>query len=144
VGYAFPVGHSTEGVTMLSITPYAAPSTWDGPFFSQPIKVSGAQTLLFISGQVDWDEGNPGHPGDFKAQAHEVFRALKAQVEAGGGTMANLVKVNMYLTDLKNLADLRAIREEYLGKKMPAATMVVVQSLYSPDALIEVEGMAVL
>jgi 2-iminobutanoate/2-iminopropanoate deaminase len=128
---------------MVSITPYAAPTTWDAPFFAQATKVSGGKTMLFISGQVDWDEGNPGHPGDFKAQAHEVFRALKAQVEAGGGTMANLVKINMYLTDLQNLADLRAIREEYLGKKMPAATMVVVHSLYSPDALIEVEGIAV-
>ena len=130
---------------MVTITPYAAPGTYDSPAFAQAIKVTGAQTILFISGQVDWDDqGNPGHPGDFRSQAHCVFKALKAQVEAGGGTMANLVKINIYLTDLRYRPELNEVRQEYLGKKMPAATLMVVRSMYSPDCLIEVEGIAVL
>jgi 2-iminobutanoate/2-iminopropanoate deaminase len=136
---------------MVTITPYAAPGTFDSPNFAQAIKVTGAQTILFISGQIDWDDqGKPGHPGDFNAQAHEVLRALKAQVEAGGGTMSNLVKLNVYLTDSRYLndsrylAEFRAIRQQYLGTKMPAGAIVVVQSLFTPGCLIEAEGIAVL
>jgi 2-iminobutanoate/2-iminopropanoate deaminase len=130
---------------MLTITPYAAPGTWDASFFAQAIKVTGVQSLLFISGQVAWDsQGNPAYAGDFKAQCHAALRALKAQVEAGGGTVANLVKINIYVTDSRNLAEFRAIREEYLGGKMPAATSAVVQGLHHPDCLFEIEGIAVI
>jgi enamine deaminase RidA (YjgF/YER057c/UK114 family) len=66
----------------------AAKSVFDPPAYTQAIKVTGAQTILFISGQVDYDEtGQPGHPGDFAAQARATYKALKAQVEAGGGTI---------------------------------------------------------
>ena len=130
---------------MLTIEPYAASGTFDPPGFAQAIKVTGANTILFISGQVAWtDQGGPAHPGDFKSQARAVLLALKAQVEAGGGTMANLVKINTYLTDARHQPEYRAVREEVLGKKMPASTAMVVQGLWHPDCLIEVEGIAVL
>src|ERR1700681_2799837 len=100
---------------MANIEPYGAPSVFDPPGFAQAIKVTNAQTILFISGQVAWtDQGGPAHPGDFKAQARAVLVALKAQVEAGGGTMENLVKINTYLTDARHQADYRAVREEVL------------------------------
>jgi enamine deaminase RidA (YjgF/YER057c/UK114 family) len=68
------------------IEPYAAPGTYDAPIFCQAIKVAGAQTILFISGQGAWtDQVGPAHPTDFKAQARSEFGALKAQVEAGDG-----------------------------------------------------------
>ena len=63
---------------MVTIEPYAAPGTYDAPFFSQAIKVTGVQAILFISGQVAWtDQGGPAHPADFKAQARAVFGALR-------------------------------------------------------------------
>jgi 2-iminobutanoate/2-iminopropanoate deaminase len=130
---------------MATIEPYAARSVFDPPGFAQAIKVTNAQTILFISGQVAWtDQGGPAHPGDFKAQARVVLLALKAQVEAGGGTLANLVKFTTFLTDARHQPEYRAVREEVLGKKMPASTAMVVQGLWHPDCLIEVEGIAVL
>jgi len=90
------------------------------------------------------DKGGPAHRGDFVAQARAVFRAIKAQVEAGGGTVANIVKVNTYLTDIRYRADLLPVREEFFGKKMPASTLVEVPALAHPDWLIEVEAIAVL
>ena len=69
---------------------------------------------------------------------------MKAQVEAGGGTMANIVKVNTYVTDIRHRADYAAIREEFFGKKMPASTMVGVASLAQPEFLIEIEAVALL
>jgi enamine deaminase RidA (YjgF/YER057c/UK114 family) len=130
---------------MTKIQPYAAKGVWDPPIYAQAVKVTGAQTTLYIAGQVAYDEaGNPAHRGDFKAQARAVLQALKAQVEAGGGTMANIVKVNTYLTDIRFRADYAPIREEFFGKKMPAHTLVAVAALALPEFLIEVEAVAVI
>jgi 2-iminobutanoate/2-iminopropanoate deaminase len=130
---------------MAVIEPYAAKDIWEPPIYSQAIKVTGAQTILYIAGQVAYDEkGNPAHRGDFKAQARSVLKALKAQVEAGGGTMQNVVKVNTYLTDIRHRVEYAPIREEFFGKKMPAHTLLAVAALALPEFLIEVEAIAVL
>jgi enamine deaminase RidA (YjgF/YER057c/UK114 family) len=84
------------------------------------------------------------HAGDFKAQARAALQCLKEQVEAGGGTIANIVKVNTYLTDIRHRADYGPVREEFFGKKMPAHTLVAVTALAAPEFLIEIEAIAVL
>ncbi|HML12543.1 MAG TPA: RidA family protein [Xanthobacteraceae bacterium] len=130
---------------MVNIEQYAAKSVYDPPIYSQAVKVSGAQTILYIAGQVAYDAaGHAAHRGDFKAQARAALEALKAQVEAGGGTMKNIVKVNTYLTDIRHRADYGPIREEFFGKKMPAHTLVAVAALAQPEFLIEVEAVAVI
>ena len=130
---------------MAMIQPYCAQGVFDPPAYHQAIKVSCAQTILFLSGQVAYDEkGNPSHRGDFSGQAREIFRAIKAQVEAGGGTLASVVKLTMFLVDVRHRADLIPVREEFFGKKMPPATLVEVSHLAHPDWLIEVEAIAVL
>jgi enamine deaminase RidA (YjgF/YER057c/UK114 family) len=132
---------------MAKIEQYAAREVFDPPIYSQAVKVSGAETILYLSGQVAYDDnGSVAHPGDFKAQARAALQAVKAQVEAGGGTMANIVKVNTYLTDIRHRADYGPIREEFFGKnkKMPASTLVAVTALAQPEFLIEIEAIAVL
>jgi enamine deaminase RidA (YjgF/YER057c/UK114 family) len=130
---------------MATIERYHAPSVYNPPTYSQAVKVTGAQTMLFIAGQVAYDDkGNPAHRGDFAAQARLVFQSLKAQVEAGGGTMDSIVKINTYLTDLRHRADLIPVREEFFGKKGPASTLVGVTALAHPDWLIEVEAIALI
>ncbi len=129
----------------LKIEQIAAKSVFDPPAYTQTIKVTGAQSIILISGQVDYDaKGSVGHPGDFAAQARATFASLKAQVEAAGGTVANIVKLNTYLIDLRHRGELAAIREEVLGKKAPASTLVGVTALAMPGWLIEVEAIAVL
>ncbi|HEY1300578.1 MAG TPA: RidA family protein [Stellaceae bacterium] len=128
-----------------TIEPYAAKSVWDPPAYAQAVKVTGAETILYLSGQVAYAaNGAAAHAGDFKAQARACLEALKAQVEAGGGTMKNIVKVNTYLTDIRHRADYSAIREEFFGSKMPASTLVQVTGLAQPEFLIEIEAVAVL
>lgn len=130
---------------MTTIHPYCAPGVFDPPAYTQAVKVTGAQTILFLSGQVAYDaEGKPAHRGDFAAQARAVFQAVEAQVEAGGGTLKNVVKLTTYLTDIRHRAELLPVREEFFGKKMPASTLVAVAALAHPDWLIEVEAIAVL
>src|SRR5882724_1429462 len=129
---------------MAKIEQYAAREVFDPPIYSQAVKVSGAETILYLSGQVAYDDnGGAAHPGDFKAQARAALQALKPQVEAGGGTMANIVKVNTYLTDIRHRADYGPVREEFFGKKMPAHTLVAVAALAQPEFLIEIEAIAV-
>ena len=129
---------------MPTIERYCAGSVFDPPTYSQAVKVTGAQTILYVSGQVAYDDkGNPAHRGDFAAQARAVFQALKAQVEAGGGTMQSIVKLNTYLTDIRHRAELIPVREEFFGKKTPASTLVAVAALAHPDWLIEIEAVAV-
>jgi 2-iminobutanoate/2-iminopropanoate deaminase len=130
---------------MATIAPYAAKTVYDPPGYAQAVKITGAQTILYIAGQVAYTaDGGVAHAGNFKAQARACLAALKAQVEAGGGTMANIVKVNTYLTDIRHRAEYGPIREEFFGKKLPASTMVGVTALAHPDYLIEIEAVAVL
>ena len=129
---------------MASIERYCAKGVFDPVSYSQAVKVTDAQTILFLAGQVAYDDnGKPAHRGDFAAQARAVFQAIKAQVEAGGGTMQSIVKLNTYLTDIRHRAELVPVREEFLGKKSPASTLVAVAALAQPDWLIEVEAIAV-
>jgi 2-iminobutanoate/2-iminopropanoate deaminase len=130
---------------MAKIEKIAAKSVFDPPTYSQAIRVSGAQSVVFVSGQVAYDKkGGAAHPGDFKAQAREAFRSVVAQVKAAGGTAQSVVKINTYLTDVRYRADFGAIRGEVFGKTPPASTLVQVCALAHPDWMIEVEAIAVI
>jgi len=130
---------------MATIQKYGAPGVYDPPGYSQAIKVTGAQTILFTAGQVPYDaDGGVKHRGDFKAQARAVFGAVRALVEAGGGTLGSVVKITTYVTDVRYRLDFRAVRDEVFGARGPASTMVEVSSLSHPDYLIEVEAIAVI
>ncbi len=129
---------------MANIQKYGAPGVFDPPGYSQAIKVTNAQTILFLAGQVAYDQqGGAAHPGDFKGQARAVFNAVKALVEAGGGTLANVVKITTYVIDVKYRPEFRAIRDEFFGQRGPASTMIQVAALAHPDYLIEIEAVAV-
>ena len=69
--------------------------------YSQGIKVSQAQTILFLSGQVAYTaDGSVAYRGDFNGQARGAFAAIEALVKSQGGTMANIVKITTYVTDM--------------------------------------------
>jgi enamine deaminase RidA (YjgF/YER057c/UK114 family) len=67
---------------MATIEPYAAKSVYDPPAYAQAVKVSGAQTILYIAGQVAYTaDGGVAHPGDFKAQARACLEAVLSHVK---------------------------------------------------------------
>src|ERR1700733_8231345 len=101
-------------------------------------------TIVYLSGQVPSDaSGKLVGEGDFEAQVEQVFSNLKIAVEAAGGAMADIVKLNTYLVaevDQAEVPKLRAIRGRYLNaEKPPASTLVVVSRLAQPGWLIEIE-----
>jgi enamine deaminase RidA (YjgF/YER057c/UK114 family) len=127
---------------MAKIEGFCAPGVYDPPTYTQGIKVTGAQTIVFLAGQVAYDKDGGVHRGDFKGQAREAFRALKALVEAAGGTMDSIVKINTYVTDIRYRADLVPVRQEFFPRRSPASTLVQVGALAHPEWLIEIEGIA--
>lgn len=130
---------------MITIEPFCATSVFDPPTYTQGIRVSQAQNILFLSGQVAYTaEGGVAHRGDFKAQARGAYQAIKTLVESQGGTMANIVKITTYVTDMHYRVDLAPIREEFFGRKGPASTMVEISALAHPDWMIEIEAIAVI
>ena len=130
---------------MATIEKFCAPGVFDPATYSQGMRVSQAQTILFLSGQVAYTpDGGVASRGDFKAQARGAYEAIKALVEAQGGTMANIVKITTYVTNMNYRVDLAPIREEFFGRKGPASTLVEISSLAHPDWMIEIEAIAVL
>lgn len=114
--------------------------------YSHIAKVSKG-TLIYLAGQVSSDaSGKLVGEGNFEAQVEQVFGNLKIGVEAAGGTMADIVKLNIYLVsevDQTEVPKLRAIRDRYVNTaKPPASTLVVVSRLARPGWLVEIEAVA--
>jgi 2-iminobutanoate/2-iminopropanoate deaminase len=104
-----------------------------------------AGNTLYISGQVAQDRaGNVVGKGDIAAQAAQVFANLKAVVEAAGGTLQDIVKLNTYTTSLAYRPAIAEARGKYWQSDWPASTFVVISSLATPDYLVEIEAVAVL
>jgi enamine deaminase RidA (YjgF/YER057c/UK114 family) len=120
-----------------------------GPAGYSHIAKVNSGTIVYLSGQVPSDaSGKVVGEGDFEAQVEQVFRNLKIAVEAAGGAMADIVKLNYYLAaevDQAIVPKLRPIRDRYLNlENPPASTFVVVSRLMRPGWLIEVEAVAAL
>jgi reactive intermediate/imine deaminase len=104
-----------------------------------------AGDTLYISGQVAQDrDGNVVGKGDIATQAAQVYANLKAVVEAAGGTLEDIVKLNTYTTSLAYRPAIAEARAKYWQSDWPASTFVVISSLASPDYLVEIEAIAVL
>ncbi len=114
--------------------------------YSHVAKITGG-TLVYIAGQVSADvSGQLVGEGNLEAQAEQVFKNLKAAVEAAGGSMADLVKMNVYLVaevDASEVPKFRAVRDRYVNvEKPPASTLVTVTRLARLGWLIEIEAVA--
>jgi enamine deaminase RidA (YjgF/YER057c/UK114 family) len=116
--------------------------------YSNGILTEGGR-VLFLAGQTGMgSEGNIASPGDLVAQFAQALFNLRAVVEAAGGTMTDIIKLNLYVTDKAAYkANLKPIGEAYrsfFGRYYPAMTLVEVKSLFDDEALVEIEGIAVI
>jgi len=100
--------------------------------------------LVYVSGQVAWDaSGNIVGKGDVGAQARQVFRNLRQVLQAAGGDLASLMKMTTYITRIEDRPAVAEARGEVFDGEVPASTLIVVKSLFHPDFLVEIEGVAV-
>ena len=126
----------------MPLTPVSTP---DAPqaigTYSQAIR-SG--NTVYLSGQIPLDPRTMELvTGGFEAQARRVFENLSAVAAAAGGTLANAVKLNIYLTDLGNFAELNRVMAEYFAAPYPARATLGVASL-PRGAAVEVDAILVL
>lgn len=104
--------------------------------YSQAVKVG---TTVYLSGQIGLDPASMQMLEGIEAQIHRVFRNLKAVAEASGGSLADVVKLNIFLTDLAHFAMVNSIMAEYFTQPYPARAAVGVAAL-PRNALVEADG----
>jgi reactive intermediate/imine deaminase len=108
--------------------------------YSQAVKVGDT---VYLSGQIGLDPSTMQMVEGIEAQIHRVFSNLKAVSEAAGGSLADVVKLNVFLTDLANFALVNSIMAEYFAEPYPARAAVGVASL-PRGALVEADAVMVL
>lgn len=104
--------------------------------YSQAVKVG---TTVYLSGQIGLDPVSMQMLEGIEAQVHRVFTNLKAVAEAAGGSLNDVVKLNVFLTDLSHFALVNTIMAEYFSQPFPARAAVGVASL-PRNALVEADG----
>lgn len=106
----------------------------------------GWANMIIFSGQVPLDKnGNLVAKGNFKKQTEQVFENIKSALTDLGGNMSDVIKIGIYLTDMKNIQLFRNVRDKYIDvKNPPASTLVQVNKLYRDEVLLEVEATAII
>jgi 2-iminobutanoate/2-iminopropanoate deaminase len=108
--------------------------------YAQAVEISGAQRLLFVSGQIPV-AADGSLAGDFRAQCRQAWANVAAQLRAGGMDLSNLVKVTTFLSDRAHAVANREIRNEVLGDLQPALT-VIITGIFDEAWLVEIEAIA--
>jgi len=113
--------------------------------FSQATTIEAQGKLVFISGMTARTvDGIVAGVGSIEKQTHQVCQNLQHAVEAAGGTLNDIVRVDVYVRNIEHFSIIQKIRAEYFPAPMPASTMVEVSKMVNPDYLIEISAIAVL
>ena len=111
--------------------------------FSHAIAVEAKGRLVFISGMTARrPDGSIAGIGDVEAQTRQVCENLKAAVEAAGGTLDDICRVDVYVRNIEHFEKIHRVRREYFKAPAPASTMVEVTKLVSPEYLVEISAIA--
>jgi reactive intermediate/imine deaminase len=115
----------------------------DAPYV-QGVKVRGADTFIFVSAQVAYDERKRVvGPGDPAVQTHQALRNLARVLREAGATLSDVVKVTVFITDLAHFSAVARVRSEYFGENLPASSFSVVKSLSRAELLVAIDAIAV-
>ena len=113
--------------------------------FSQAIAVEAKGRLVFISGMTARRaDGSIAGVGDIEAQTRQVCENLKGALEAAGGAMDDICRVDVFVRNIEHFEQIHKVRRAYFAAPAPASTMVEVTKMVHPDYLIEINAIAVL
>lgn len=125
------------------ISSHETPRLFDATSGGMSQVLSATGRLVVVSGQVALDENAKlVGPGDFEAQAVQVFENIGEALRAAGASFSDVIRLGSYLTDMANLSTLREVRLRYLSSPYPAATAIETR-LALPELLVEVDAIAV-
>jgi len=118
---------------------HTQPDNYEPYLLSQGIRFGD---LLFISGQAG--AGNDGKivEGGFRTQGEQAFANLRRALEAGGSSLADVIKVTIFVTDMGNFSEVVELRRQFFSEPYPADTIAEIKALYDPKAMIEIEAIA--
>jgi 2-iminobutanoate/2-iminopropanoate deaminase len=108
--------------------------------YCQAHEVSAFSRLLFVSGQVPADAAGKVPP-DFRSQCRLAWANVKAQLDAAGMSLDDLVKVTIFLADRRWRGENAEVRREVLGERTPALT-IIITGIYDEAWLLEIEAVA--
>ena len=109
--------------------------------FAHGVEVAPGARTLFVSGQVGVDGNGRTVEGGFEPQCLQAIANVEAVLASAGMTLADIVKVNIYLTRREDIPRLRDVRAERLAVA-PAVTMILAAGLHDPQWLVEIEAVA--
>lgn len=116
--------------------------------FSNGVLVDGGGRLLFVAGQIGWDEKQTFDSADFVEQFDRALSNVLAVVTDAGGTPDQIARLVIYVTDKAEYSsNLKAVGDSYrarMGRHFPAMVLVEVKSLLEDNAKVEIEAVAVL
>ncbi len=117
-------------------------SPFEGVFgFSRAVRVGDR---IFVSGTVAWNEaGELVGAGDMYAQAKQAISNVEAALREAGGSLSDVVRTRMFVTDITRFEEVARAHSEAFGEVRPAATLVAVPALVTPELLVEIEADAV-
>jgi enamine deaminase RidA (YjgF/YER057c/UK114 family) len=120
------------------------PWEWSKAFgFSQAVDVSGASHVLLCSGQTaTGDDGSPPTTADMAKQVEQAMTNLTTVLAAAEMTIANVVKLTIYTTDVDELLGAYGSAAAFLGDNLPAMTLIGVTRLAFPELKVEIEATA--
>jgi reactive intermediate/imine deaminase len=112
--------------------------------FSQAIAIEAKGRLVFLSGMTARrPDGTIAGIGDIEAQTRQVCENLKSAIEAAGGTLDDICRVDVYVRNMEHFDKIHKVRREYFRQPAPASTMVEIAKMTSPEYLIEINAIAV-
>ncbi len=112
--------------------------------FSQATTVEARGRLVFISGMTARrPDGSIVGIGNITEQTRQVCENIKSAVEAAGGTLADVCRVDVYVRNMEHFDAIHKVRREYFKPPLPASTMVEITKMTSPEYLIEISAIAV-
>ena len=122
------------------------PWTWQTSYnFSQAWKVDKCQSLVFVSGQASLSsDGEILHEKNFEGQAHVTIQNIKTVLEHAGGSLENVIRLGIFITDMENFPSFVNILGEYFPGEKPANTVLGISCLALPGLMIEIEAVAAL
>ncbi len=96
--------------------------------------------LLFVSGLTAHDSDGHLVEGDAAMQTRRVLENLRLVLSAAGASIANVLKITVYLTDISDRTLINPVRQEFFGDSRPASTLVEVSALALPGMRVEIEA----
>ncbi|HET9906231.1 MAG TPA: RidA family protein [Anaerolineales bacterium] len=113
--------------------------------YSQGLKVDiGDKTMVFVSGQLAMDsDGKPVAPDDISVQTRYIFENIKTILSNAGAALEDVVKVQIFLTDISKFPQVSAVRNEYLEHIRPVSTLLEISRTVREGCDIEIEVIAI-